>query len=374
MAVASGGRHAVRPVAVVGFAQSPMVRREERLNDVEFLQPVIQDVFEKVGLTKDDMGFVCSGSCDYLVGAPFSFVGALDAVGAWPPMRESHVEMDGAFALYEAWTQLQEDDIDTALVFSFGRSSISQLDRVLTLQLDPYYVAPLWPDPVALAALQAQALIDTGRYGEADFAAVAARSRRDARNNPHAQVTGEHSADELMRDDYVVAPLRRHALPPITDGATAVILAAGDKARALCARPAWITGMDHRIETHALGARDLTTSPTTRSAAVGAGLLDGDGDGSVAVDVAELHAPFAHQELILRDALGLGDAVSINPSGGALAANGVMVAGLVRIGEAASRIMDGTARTALAHATSGPCLQQNLVCALAAEPADDGRA
>jgi hypothetical protein len=35
--------------------------------------------------------------------------------------------------------------------------------------------------------------------------------------------------------------------------------------------------------------------------------------------------------------------------------------------------MDGSVATALAHATSGPCLQQNLVCALAAEPAD-GRA
>src|SRR3984957_15479329 len=287
MAASSGSRRAPRPVAVVGFAQSQMVRREEHLNDVEFLQPVIQDVFGKVGLTKDDMGFVCSGSCDYLVGAPFSFGGALDAGGAWPPMRESHVEMDGAFALYEAWTQLQEDDIDTALVYSFGRSSMSELGRVLTLQLDPYYVAPLWPDPVALAALQAQALIDAGTYDEADFAAVAARSRRDARNNPNAQVTGDRSVEELLADEYVVAPLRRHTLPPVTDGAAAIILAAGDRDTELCQRPAWITGIDHRMETHALGARDLTTSSSTRTAGVAAGVLDGaDGSGSaVGVEV-----------------------------------------------------------------------------------------
>jgi hypothetical protein len=195
-------------------------------------------------------------------------------------------------------------------------------------------------------------------------------------NNPFAQVRGDHSPDELLGDDYVVTPLRRHALPPITDGATAVILAAGDRAHSLCDRPAWITGMDHRMETHALGARDLTTSPSTRLAAEGAGVLEA-GEGATApsanVDIAELHAPFAHQELILRDALRLGDGVRINPSGGALAAHALMVAGLVRIGEAASRIMDGTAQTAVAHATSGPCLQQNLVCALAAEPADGRR-
>ena len=364
----SNGQRPDRPIAVVSFAQSPQVRREDHRNEVEMLMPVVQEVFSRIGVTKDDMGFVCSGSSDYLVGAPFSFVMALDAVGVWPPMRESHVEMDGAWALYEAWTMLRAGDADTALVYAFGRSSPSDLAKVLSLQLDPYYVAPLWPDPAALAALQAQALVDAGKATEADFAEVAARSRRDARDNPNAQVRSDRSADELLEDDYVVAPLRRHALPPVTDGAAALVLAAGDRARELCERPAWITGIDHRIETHQLGARDLTTSPSTSKAAEAAGI----GPGS-AVDVAELHAPFAPQELIVREALGLGPDVRINPSGGALAANALMVAGLIRIGEAASRVMDGSARRAVAHATSGPCLQQNLVCALGVEPDGRGR-
>jgi acetyl-CoA acetyltransferase len=322
----------------------------------------VQEVFTNIGVTKNDMGFVCSGSSDYLVGAPFSFVTALDAVGVWPPMRESHVEMDGAWALFEAWTMLLSGDADTALVYSFGRSSPGDLAKVLALQLDPYYMAPLWPDPTALAALQARALIDGGKATEEEFASVAARSRADAKANSHAQVVSDRSAAELMEDPYIVAPLRRHTLPPITDGAAAVVLAAGDRATELCERPAWISGMDHRIETHALGARDLTVSESTRAAARGAGLGDGRD-----VDVAELHAPFAHQELILRQALALGPDVSVNPSGGALAANALMVAGLIRLGEAAKRIMDGTARRAVGHATSGPCLQQNLVCALSAE-------
>jgi acetyl-CoA acetyltransferase len=355
---------------VVSFAQSPSVRREDHRNEIEMLMPVVTEVFANIGVTKADMGFVCSGSTDYLVGAPFSFVMALDAVGVWPPMRESHVEMDGAWALYEAWTLMQEGEVDAALVYSFGRSSPSQLDRVLALQLDPYYMAPLWPDPVALAALQAQALIDAGKATEKDFAAVAARSRRDALGNPNAQVRKDQPAADLLSDDYVVAPLRRHALPPITDGVAAIVLAAGDRARELSERPAWITGIDHRIEAHALGARDLTTSTSTRTAAAGAGVFgaSGDSSGPVDVDVAELHAPFAPQEIILRDALRLGDNVAVNPSGGALAANALMVAGLLRIGEAAARIMDGSAQRAIAHATSGPCLQQNLVCSLAAEP------
>ena len=67
------------------------------------------------------------------------------------------------------------------------------------------------------------------------------------------------------------------------------------------------------------------------------------------------------EELVLADALGLGDDVAVNPSGGALVANPVMVTGLARIGEAAKHVFGGGNR-ALGHASSGPCLQQNLVC------------
>ncbi len=348
----------VRPVSIASFAQNPSVRRDDERNEVEGLLPVIAEVFGNIGITKDDVDFICSGSTDYLIGGPFSFVMALDAVGVWPPRAESHVEMDGAFALYEAWTLLQEGEIDAALVYSFGRSSLGDLNEILTLQLDPYYLAPLWPDIVSLNALQARALIDAGKATEADFAEVASRNRRNALTNPKAQVAKDVPVDVLLEDPYVVAPLRRHALPPLSDSAAAVVLAAGDKATAWSERPVWITGIDHRIETHALGARDLTVSPSTALAARNAGVADGK------VDIAELHAPFAHQELILREAMGLAGSVAINPSGGALAANPLMSGGLIRIGEAATRIAAGQADRAVAHATSGPCLQQNLVCVL----------
>jgi acetyl-CoA acetyltransferase len=347
-----------RPVGVVSFAQYDNVRREDQRNEVEMLLPVVSEVFGNIGITKDDVGFICSGSTDYLIGGPFSFVSALDAVGVWPPRAESHVEMDGAWALYEAWVLLQEGEIDAALVYCFGRSSPGDLTEIMALQLDPYYMAPLWPDPTSLAALQAQSMIDAGLATEADFAAVASRARRSALSNPKAQVAYDRSPEELLREEYEVAPLRRHALPPLTDGCAAIVLAAGDRAFELCERPAFITGIDHRMETHALGARDLTHSPSTKLAGEKAGVA------KKKVDVAELHAPYAHQELILTEALGLDGDVDISPSGGALAANPIMSAGLIRIGEAAQVIWSGRADRAVAHATSGPCLQQNLVCVL----------
>jgi len=66
----------------------------------------------------------------------------------------------------------------------------------------------------------------------------------------------------------------------------------------------------------------------------------------------------------LTTALGLPSDTVINASGGALAANALMSGGLTRIGEAAQAILDGRAKRVVAHATSGPVLQQNLVCVL----------
>lgn len=350
----------MREVAIVSFAQSPSLRRDPHRNEVEILMPVVREAIERSGIPQKEIGFTCSGSSDYLAGQPFSFVLALDAIGAWPPIRESHVEMDGAWALYEAWVRLQHGDIDSALVYGFGKSSPGQIRDILCLQLDPYYLAPLWIDSISLAALQARAYMEARGVSERDLAEVAVRNRRNAKGNPNAQLAGDFSVDEILAEPYIVSPLRKHDCAPISDGAAAVVLAADDLARQVCPRPAWIAGIDHRIEPHYPGLRDLTRSPSAALAAERAGVHGRP------VDVAEIHAPFTHQELILREALGLDAGTFINPSGGALAAHPLMAAGLIRIGEAAQRVMEGTAQRAVAHATSGPCLQQNLVCVLEA--------
>ena len=348
----------MRDVAVVSFAQTKHVRALPDLNEVEMLMPVLGEVRDKIGIGQDRIGFTCSGSSDYLAGQAFSFVMTLDGVGAFPPIMESHVEMDGAWALYEAWVKLQIGEIDTALVYSYSKASPGDLPNVLTRQLDPYVLAPLWPDSVSMAAIQARALIDSGKTSEREMAEIAARNRKNAVSNPYAQVAGKFDPDALLEEPTLVSPLRKHDCPPITDGAAAVILAAGDVARELCERPAWIRGIDHRTECHAFGARDLTESPGTRAVAERIGVANDK------IDVAELHAPFTSQEVIVRNALGLDESTRINPSGGPLSANPMMAAGLIRIGEAASMISRGDADRAVAHATSGHCLQQNLACLL----------
>jgi acetyl-CoA acetyltransferase len=190
---------------------------------------------------------------------------------------------------------------------------------------------------------------------EVALASMAAAPRTDS-------VEPAVSVEELLSRPFFADPLRRHDIAPITDGASAVVIAAGDRARELRERPAWITGFEHRIETPVIGARNLTTSPSTAASARAA-----TGGDLGSIDVAEIYAPFTHQQLILAEAIGLPEGTAVNPSGGALAANPMFSTGLERIGFAARHIFDGSASRVLAHATSGPVLQQNLVAVLEGE-------
>ncbi len=349
----------MKEIAVVAFSQSDCLAQAGAANEVELIMPQLQAVFAQVGLNNaQDVDFVCSGSCDYLQGAAFAFVSGVDALGAVPPIKESHVEMDAAWALYEAMLKIRMGHAESALVYGFAKASSGELPIVLSQQLDPYYLAPLWVDSVSLAAMQARLLLEQGLVTQHSMAEVVVRARRNALDNPHAQLHSETSLEALLAEEYFVSPLRPSDCAPVADGAAAMIVCTVEKARQWGVPYARITGIDHRIETHNLGMRNLTDSVSTRQAAEAAGALGG------VVEVAEIYAPFSHQEIILSRALGLGDETRVNPSGGVMAGNLMMASGLSRVGEVFRRIAAGEIGRGVAHATSGPCLQHNLVAVL----------
>ncbi|MFT4977802.1 MAG: acetyl-CoA acetyltransferase [Myxococcota bacterium] len=342
-----------RPVHIAGFAQLDHVLVDHDRAEAELVRLATAAALRDAGLQRADVGFTCSGSSDYAMGQPFSFVMALDGLGAWPPIRESHVEMDAAWALYEAWVRLQHGDVDIALVYGFGKSSRGDLDAIGTMTLDPYSLAPLGVSPRMIDALQARTLLDGGLTTEEALAHIAQRSRADGNRNPHVPNAPLASIAELLAAPMLAAPLRAHDFATRTDSAAAIVLRVGGGGP-------HISGLAHRIDAHQPGARDLTVAHSAALAAEAAGLFSGP------IDAAELYATCTSHEVLLRRALKLGDGVTISPSGGALAADTSMVSGLVRIGEAANLIRHGGRQRVVAHAAQGAALQHNLVCVLEA--------
>ena len=322
-----------------------MARRTDK-SETQLLIDAISDALSPLGLTRADIDFTCLGSCDYITGQAFSFVSNLDAIGAWPPKRDSHVEMDGAWALYEAWLRLQEGDIEIAVVTGSGRSSTGDPALIYPMEMDPYFLAPLGADPLTFAALQARAVIAAGIADERSMAEVAVRSR------------GKGDVEALLAEEYVREPLRRHDVPPITDGAAAMVLATGHRARQLVERPAYIAGFDHRTECHNPSFRALDDSPSTRIAAEAAGLGRR----------ARSRWPSSRPRSPTRSCCcarcsDWGTTSSSTPRAEPCAPIRSWPPACAGSGYAADHIFGG-GRRALAHSTSGPCLQQNLVCIL----------
>ncbi|MCX8071465.1 MAG: lipid-transfer protein [Candidatus Binatia bacterium] len=360
----------LRNIAIVGFAQLPVVARDEHRTATEMLYPVVREALQQCGVERDDIDYQIAGSTDYMDGRPFGFVAALESMGSWPPREDLHLEMDGTFCAYYAWLRMQAGYCDTALIVAHGKVSEGEPRRVTNLQIDPYYHAPLGIDGVVSAALQASMFMARSGVSDRELAQVAARNRLHGAKNPDNQLRSPASAEELQRTPYVVEPLRAGYLPPVGESATCLILAAEGKAERMCERPAWIHGVEHRSELQTLGARDLSRSLGAKLAAEKALAMAGL-DRADQVDLAELAATNPAEEMLLCEALGLDPFASrpvLNPSGGPLCADPVMSTGLIRLGEAfrqlsgraGERTVSG-AELALVHGQQGHCLQTNIV-------------
>ena len=239
-----------------------------------------------------------------------------------------------------------------------------------------------WDFPLGLIA-PANFALHVARYmHELDvepehLAMVAVKNHHNAVTNPYAHMRFEITVEQVLTAPRVVGPFGLLDCTPQSDGAAAVILAAGDVVPRYTDRPVWVRGfglgLDRVMHAH---KRDMTTFPATVKAARSAYDMAGIGPGDI--DVAEVHDCFTGVELMSYEDLGFcgrgeakklieaGDTalegrLPVNPRGG-LKAKGhppgaTGVAQCVELfeqlrGSAANQV-DG-ARWGLAHNIGGP--------------------
>ena len=257
---------APREVAIVSVAQSDHQRAIIDRNEVELIQPVIQQALEQVGVQKGDIDFTCSGSSDYLAGQAFSFVMTLDAVGAWPPIHESP-RRDGR--RLGAVRGVGEDPGRRRRHGARSTATASRSPGDLPLRAQPRSSTRTTSPAVARRRQRSPACRPGAarrRHGpprptwpRSPSAAARRRSHQPAR--PAARVrVGRGAARRRLR----VRPAAPHDCAPITDGGVAVVLAAGDRGPQLGRAPGLDPGIDHRIERHNLGCPRPDRARATR--------------------------------------------------------------------------------------------------------------
>lgn len=380
-----------RRIAVVGSAQTKYARRLADKHYGEMIYHTVNEALADAGMKIADIDTVVGAGCDVLDGRSISNVFVAEASGAFLK-EETKVEADGAFAAVYTCMRMLSGAFDTALIVSYSKSSESHPHYYSGLMFEPILLRPMGLDGLTSSALQANRYMSRFGVTEEQCAAAAVKNRRNGMKNPLAQIRKEHSVEDVMRSEALATPIKKLDACPITDGVCVVVMAADGKARA-AARPAWIKGFSHCMDAYNLGHRDLSELPALKKAAEEAYRMAGVTDPLAQLDAAEISEAFSYQELMIYEALGFcgpgeggafmdggatqpGGRLPVNPSGGLLCANPIIAAGLARVAEAAMQVTGSAgerqvagAKLALAHGTSGPCLQANAVLILGAEKA-----
>jgi acetyl-CoA C-acetyltransferase len=212
------------------------------------------------------------------------------------------------------------------------------LDRILLLNsmYGPWFAPYGLLAALPCYALAAQRYVHEHDLAPEDVAEVSVRLRRNAAENPRAELREPITVADVLGSRLVSPPIHKLEAAPWSDGAAAVLVAGAGEPRARGLPGAALTGWGERHDDRNFVpvGKDLTRYPwigeATDEALARAGRTRDD------LDFAEIYGAFAHAELMTYEAMGLfapGEApaavrrgvtapdgeLPINPSGGRLA-------------------------------------------------------
>ncbi len=379
-----------RRVAIVGYAQSKHQHDMQKTRE-NMVFEVVKDALANAGILREQVDTVLTASTDYLDGRTISNVFLSMAVGAYLK-DESKVEEDGTMAMLYALMRILAGTHDVAVVEAHTQGSTFNPHQVSTYTLDPLFDRQVGLlNDVAAAALQARMYMENSGAGEEHLGMVATKNISNAALNPNAhRKMPDVTLEDVLCSKPYYDPVRELMMSPVSDGACALVLASEEKAREITDKPVWVQGVGLCHDPY-LRDRDLARMDSLKLAAQKAYEMSGITDPFAQVDLAEVTERYAHEEMMIYEALGLcregggrgmiEKAVTdidgefpVNPSGGALGADPVCATGLIRMVEAAKQIRGEAngyqvpgAGCALVHGQFGTCAQKNAVYVLGGE-------
>jgi acetyl-CoA C-acetyltransferase len=374
-------------VAIVGVAQNAGSESKDNFYDQAYR--VTRELLDKAGLKKDDVGTIISASSDIFHGG-ISCANAYywETTGAFLK-NGSRQDGESLFALFYGAMRIMSGHYDTALVVALCKGSENPSNESCTLMYaDPFYQRGVGLNETLAAALQMKLYMRKFKVTPEQCAKVAVKNLGNALGNPYAHRKGRYSVADVLKSEMIADPLTALQVAPKSEGIVAMLLASEEKAKKITNKPVWIKGFGSSLDMYNLGDRDLLKGQL-RNAASRAYKMARISDPAKQIDLAEVSEPYAFQELLWMEDLGLcspgeagklvdsgktarDGALPVNPSGGVLANNPYVSRGLQRAveavlqlrGEAGECQVGKRVRTALAHGTHGFAGQCHAVAVL----------
>jgi acetyl-CoA C-acetyltransferase len=323
-------------VNVLGVGQAtPSFQSDLRLE--EFAYQACSAALRDAGISRGELDHVTLAACDEMDGRPISSM-LMTAPSGGYLTDEIKVTDSSSMGLVLGHARIASGDFDVGLVVSWCKSSKTDLDAVMRMRGDPFYVRPMGMDGRIADALFAQSVISKLDLTDEQIARAVCDALQRASKNPRGLRHDPPSREDVRRSDFEAIPLRSAHMAPTSDGAVAMVLASDrylrtrPQLRPLCR----IAGVGWNSDSYRLDAQRLGAMQSARNAWLqalsGAGLASGQ-----ELDLVELDTPTIFHEFAYREALKLSDS-QISPSGGSFAQNPVFCTGLVNAMEAVLQV------------------------------------
>lgn len=349
------GRH----VGIVGIGQTHHSRRRTDVSQAGLVREAVNRALADAKLTMEDIDSVVVATGPVLFAAvnqPEKWVA--DAIGASmkPLVRITSGGGTGLVGALAGYHQIAGGVADRVLVVAYDKLSEGALQYSISTLYDPFWGREFAVGIMGFSAAYWRARMDALGHTEEAAAMVAVKNRRNAMRNPYAHVKKEVTVDDVLKSRPLAWPIKALDVPPISDGAAAIVLAAESVAATSTDRPAWIHGMGYFCEADNAPERSLLISEPLALAARKIYRAAGITNPRRQFDVVEVQEPYTCFELSYYETLGLcapGEAaeliasgatapdgdIPVNVSGGCAGANPIGAAGLIRLIEAAAQVM-----------------------------------
>jgi hypothetical protein len=357
-------------VAIVGVGQTVHARRRLDVDYAELALEAIDAALADAGVALRDIDHAVTAALDFVDGRTIASMSTAEVVGSYLK-PEGRICGDATGAVLYALAKMRSGHYRYGLVVAHAKESQGRQHDIENAAFDPFVSRRLGPDGDVVAGLAAQRFHSVSGTTPEDAAAAVVAARAAGAGHPNREPLPEVDVAAVRAAAPLSTPLTELDKAPLTDGATALVVATEEALDdlELSAPPIWIAGAG--VSTGAYWSdRDLAAADTLEAARDAAVRMAG-WDGSAA-DVVELSAQYGFQVLQFAPVLGAGEGgAPLNPSGGWLAGGAQVVSGLDRVvaaveqlrGTAGSRQVDGAQR-ALAHGIHGLGAQTHGVVAL----------
>ena len=347
----------MRSVAIVGAGQTHHARRRTDVSQVGLAREAVVRALEDAELTMDDIDsvVVCTGPVLFAaVNQPEKWL--VDAIGARlkPVVRVTSGGGTGLAGSLAAVNQIKGGFAERVLVVAYDKLSEGALQYSISTLYDPFWGREFAVGIMGFSAAYWRARMELLGHTEEAAAMVGVKNHRNALLNPYAHVKKDITVEDVLDSRPLCWPIKLLDVPPISDGACAVVLASEDAAKAAAA-PAWIRGMTYYCEAENAAHRSMIQSEPLTIAAQQAYKQAGITNPRRQCDVIEVQEPYTCFELSYYEGLGLcppgsaadliasgatqmdGD-IPVNPSGGCMGANPIGATGLIRLAEVAQQV------------------------------------